>query len=80
VNSIKCKVASKFFKDFLAYRKLLLAHGNQQKFHTKMICEMAFFKQLFCHSREKAVRKYADEIDAWAICVCIYALISKVVF
>ncbi len=28
-----------------------------------MICEMAFFKAVFCHSCEKAASKYVDEID-----------------
>jgi len=64
VNGEKRKVPSKFFKGFLAYYKLLLVHGNQRKFRTKMFCEMAFFKQLFCHSREKAAHKYVDEIVA----------------
>jgi hypothetical protein len=60
----KRKVTSKFFKGFLAYYKLLLVHGNQRKCRTKRPCEMGFFKQLFCHSREKATHKCVDEIDA----------------
>jgi hypothetical protein len=57
------KLPANSLKLFWRTEKWLLAHGNQQKFCTKMICDMAFSSSFFCHSHKKAVHKYVDEIE-----------------